>query len=263
VLQSDNLPNKKNGMTRRAALTLLVTTLSGALMNGCGSPPDMPDYRYRLTVEVDTPQGLRRGSSVIQVHNELTYNPVGGGYSFGSEPRGEATAVDLPGGQTLFALLTGEEGSSYWAGRIVYDLAPKVPIVADKYDSSRATQLRNAVANRSVIVVPRKVLLDPNSTEPKYISRYPLLVTFTDIKNPKTVVGVDPTDLAKSFGAGIKLRRITVQITDDPVTAGIGKRLGWLKGHSGSVNPANLSSTDVVKQLSVVTDTSFSQGVSQ
>jgi hypothetical protein len=250
-------------MTRRAMIGWLAS--AGALLGlgGCGNKPDMPDYRYRLTVEVDTPQGLRRGSSVIQVHNELTYNPVGGGYNWGYEARGEAIAIDLPGGQTLFALLTGEHGYADWAARIVYDLTPTVPISADKSDSSRAVQLQRAIANQSVVVVPRKVLLDPNSTEPKYISRYPLLVTFTDIKNPKTVVGVDPTDLAKSFGAGIKLRRITVQITDDPVTAGIGKRLGWLKGHSGSVNPANLSSTDVVKQLSVVTDTSFSQGVSQ
>jgi hypothetical protein len=197
------------------------------------------------------------------VHNELTYNPVGGGYNWGYEARGEAVAVDLPGGQTLFALLTGEDGYADWAARIVYDLTPTVPISADKYDSSRAVQLQHAIANQSVVVVPRKVLLDPNSTEPRYVSRYPLLVTFTEIKKPKTVVGVDPADLAKSFGAGVKLRRITVQITDDPVTAGVGKRLGWLKGHRGSLNPADLSSTDVVKQLSVVTDTSFSQGVSQ
>jgi hypothetical protein len=219
-------------MTRRAMIGWLAS--AGALLGlgGCGNKPDMPDYRYRLTVEVDTPQGLRSGSSVIVVHNELTYNPVGGGYSFGSEPRGEATAVDLPGGQTLFALLTGEEGSSYWAGRIVYDLAPKVPIVADKYDSSRATQLRNAVANRSVIVVPRKVLLNPNSTEPRYISRYPLLVTFADIKEPKSVTLVDPADLAKSFGTGFTLRRITVQITDDPVTSGIEKRLPWIRSYN-------------------------------
>jgi hypothetical protein len=200
-------------------------------MNGCGSPPDMPDYRYRLTVEVDTPQGLRRGSSVIQVHNELTYNPVGGGYNWGYEARGEAIAIDLPGGQTLFALLTGEHGYADWAARIVYDLTPTVPISADKYDSSRAVQLQHAIANQSVVVVPRKVLLDPNSTEPRYISRYPLLVTFADIKEPKSVAFVDSADLAKYFGTGIALKRITVQITDDPVTTNIGKRLRWLSDY--------------------------------
>ncbi len=40
--------------------------------------------------------------------------------------------------------------------------------------------------------------------------------------------GVDPDDFAASFGEGVSLKRITVQITDDPVTTGIEERLGWL-----------------------------------
>jgi hypothetical protein len=50
-------------------------------------------------------------------------------------------------------------------------------------------------------------------------------VTFGDIKDPTSVARVDPDDLAASFGAGVKLKAITVEITDDAVTTGIEKRL--------------------------------------
>ena len=53
-------------------------------------------------------------------------------------------------------------------------------------------------------------------------------MTFRDIRDPKSVERVDPAALDKSFGAGVTLRRITVAVTNDPVTTGIEKRLGWL-----------------------------------
>jgi hypothetical protein len=72
--------------------------------------------------------------------------------------------------------------------------------------------------------------------EPKSLGRlavmrpedYPTLVHFRDIRDPKTVALVDPGDLARSFGAGVKLRRIVLTITDKPVTTGNAKRLKWL-----------------------------------
>ena len=59
----------------------------------------------------------------------------------------------------------------------------------------------------------------------------PTIVRFRDIADPKSVEQVDPDDLAKSFGPGVKLKSLTVQMTDEPVTTGIEKRLGWLAGH--------------------------------
>ena len=59
-------------------------------------------------------------------------------------------------------------------------------------------------------------------------SAYPMLVTFGDLADPTSVAEVDPDDLAATFGEGVKLKRITVELTDDPVTTGIEERLGWL-----------------------------------
>lgn len=40
-----------------------------------------------------------------------------------------------------------------------------------------------------------------------------------------SMLAVDPADFAATFGPGYALRRITVQITDDPVTTGIEQKL--------------------------------------
>ena len=73
---------------------------------GCSLTDQTPAYRYRLTVEVDTPDGVKTGSSVIEVDTE-----VAGGYSIPTpgrvtnRVRGEAVTVDLGEGRVLFALL--------------------------------------------------------------------------------------------------------------------------------------------------------------
>lgn len=46
----------------------------------------------------------------------------------------------------------------------------------------------------------------------------PELVRFRDINDPHTLVRVSPYDLAASFGPGVKLKRVILQLTDDPVT---------------------------------------------
>ena len=58
---------------------------------------------------------------------------------------------------------------------------------------------------------------------------YPLLVTFTDINDPKSVKEVKPGKLSDAFGPGYSLSSITLEITDEQVTDGeIAKRLIWI-----------------------------------
>lgn len=56
---------------------------------------------------------------------------------------------------------------------------------------------------------------------------YPVFVTFGDVDDPKTIEVVDPANLAKSLGPGYRLRRVTVALTDEPMTEGIEKRFRW------------------------------------
>ena len=85
-----------------------------------------------------------------------------------------------------------------------------------------------------------------------------MLLRFGDLADPKSVARVDPNDLAASFGPGVKLVRATIEITDDPVTTGIEKRLGWVASLNGSIGKdMNLPYRDL---LNVINDGFFKQG---
>ena len=72
---------------------------------------------------------------------------------------------------------------------------------------------------------------------------WPMMVRFGDIHDPKSVEKVEPE--------AIGVKRITLETTSDPVTAGIEKRLGWLKTleASQSESVVETSSTKLVGQL--------------
>ena len=64
--------------------------------------------------------------------------------------------------------------------------------------------------------------------------RFPRLVTFDDIDDPTTAREVDPANLAATFGSGVALRGITLELTGEAVTRGrIDGLLPWLSNYYG------------------------------
>ncbi|WP_427964340.1 hypothetical protein [Altererythrobacter sp.] len=204
-------------------------------------------YRFRMTVEVNTPEGLATGSSVYEVQAERTTTfMTGNDRHWGS--RGEAVAVDLPGGRTLFALLKTSAHFGDMAGLSMNSLHPGFP--GTGYDVvGVAKELSKGMHKGPAEVAP---------------ADYPMLVTFGDLGDPTSVALVDPDDLAASFDEGVSLKRITVQITRDPVTTGIEQRLGWLPAHIGSLvrrpNNVPIGNMPIEQRLN---RTDFRSGVSQ
>lgn len=210
-------------MKRRSFMIggLIASTL---LLAGCDRQRET--FRYRLTVEVETPDGLKTGSSVIEVSLTQTgkdafVTPEAGGVN--ATMRGEAVAVDLPGGGVLFALLRSKDqvdAAKWYAHRAV-----KTPRFEGEYASTRRT----------------KYMKENSLSGELGRDLYPMLVTFGDLDDPASVAEVDPEDMAASFGEGVALKRIAVQLTDDPVTAGIEERLGWLEQTRGAIGKIPMS----------------------
>ena len=196
-------------MARRGVMGVLggavVAVLGGCRIFGGGS-----GYRFRMTVEVETPQGLKTGSSVYQVTAGYRPDLQPGGKAREWAARGEAVAVDLPGGKTLFALLKTDAIHGDLVGMSMKALDPAfkndIPECAKRIAGGDGTRTQ-------ADVLP---------------SDYPMLVTFRDINDPKSVTLVKANDLAASFGPGVQLKRIAVEVTDDAVTTGIEEKLGWL-----------------------------------
>ena len=189
-------------MARRGVLGMLAGG-AAALLSGCGLFGN-PSYRFKMTVEVETPDGLKTGSSVYEVETTGSRDLVAGGKGSRFTFRGEAVAVDLPDGRTLFALLK----TVAMSGHDVLPVSSMVAMDPDfDYDWMASTK---KIASGDGIKSPADVPA----------GYYPMLVTFTDIDDPKSVERLDP--------ATIGVKRIIVEVTDDPVTTGLEKRLGWL-----------------------------------
>jgi hypothetical protein len=64
----------------------------------------------------------------------------------------------------------------------------------------------------------------------------PDLVAFADINDPKSVLAIDPHDLPAALGRDVKWNSITVEVTNEPVTTGIERKLPWLKSLQGQLD---------------------------
>jgi hypothetical protein len=193
-------------MSRRAFVG--VAGAMAILLSGCGSSET---FRYKMAVELETPQGVKTGFSV----REVSYyaRPEGGA---GMRVKGEAVVVDIAPGKMLFALLTGANGDGDYAAGI-FDFALKAEIEPGGANPSYA-------AGKFAELYPSS----PRTKSPIQFGALPMLVRFKDINDPNSVQRVEPGALDLAFGPGVKLRRITIEKTGDDVTMGITDRLRWL-----------------------------------
>jgi hypothetical protein len=166
-------------------------------------------WNQKLTVTVSTPRGEVSGSSVVAVSWTKNFFPEGA--RFHLTMRGDATTVDLGGGQFLFALLAYEHSQEPHSTGVI---APKLLGDEKLYWSPDSFKRVQAARGRGPTVLPQKL--------------YPRFLRFRDIKDPTTAELVDPDNLAKSFGPSFRLVRVTIEITDEAVTRGIRKILPWL-----------------------------------
>ena len=74
--------------------------LLAALVIGDQIRINRPNHKYRLTVEVETPEGVKSASGVMAVHPDRSYSRGGK-----TSTKGDAVFVDLGGGKNLVALL--------------------------------------------------------------------------------------------------------------------------------------------------------------
>lgn len=211
-------PTERGMIGRRSLLGLSAASAAGLTVCGCDF---LPYYwftvRYRLTLEVETPDGLKVGSGVIEnvwTRNEFDIPRS----SVRSRDRGEAVVVDLGSHGLLFALLCGRDrngsrGSSDNMHDLPLEVFQRIKAIGPNTGTPGA-QMRQLIGLKQEAELTQQEI--------------PFLVRFRDIADPATVEKVDPNNLAKSFGAGVRLKRATIEITSDPVTKGIEKRLGWL-----------------------------------
>jgi hypothetical protein len=183
----------------RGILVALVALLALTMISGC---KDRTSWRQKLTVTVITPAGEVSGSAVVEVRwtgpNKVILRNLDGGSL--ELTRGEATAVEVLPGRWLFALLDDQER-----------------FLLSHHQRGRATMMQAARRLRADKI---GVTLTPEIPPGTFLRLFPTLVTFDDITDPKTVQLVDPADLEAAFGAGVRLKSVTLVATNERVIEG-------------------------------------------
>jgi hypothetical protein len=188
--------------------------LLAALVIGDQIRINRPGHKYRLTIEVETPEGVKSGSGVVSVHPDR-------GYSRGGHTRtkGDAVFVDLGGGKNLLALLAHIDKT--------VDLDGMNYVALRAYKAAGQNVSFNEM-NRMTGAVPVTGAL------------VPVLVTFADLSDPGSARTVLPDDPEAALGKGFRLHGVWAEavpnglwpldfggLLGEPVTRGIEAKLPW------------------------------------
>jgi hypothetical protein len=170
---------------------------------------DTDTYRYKLTVAVNTPDGVKQDASVVGVWGGCSH--LGCQHSL----TGEALYVDLGAGRRpLVVPITpnykpfGElTGNAHW------------------HEGGPGFVLEKLYRTRGNGKLGDGPLNEPHPIDP---SELPNLLTFSDANNPDSVIAVDWRNLGASLGVGISWNSVTIELTHEPITTGILQKLPWL-----------------------------------
>jgi hypothetical protein len=221
--------------------------LLAALIIGDQIRINRPGHKYRMTVEVETPAGVRSASGVVAVTPDRSYRR-----DRGTRTSGDAVYVDLGGGKNLVALLAHRD-ATLDADAINY-------VALRAYPAATSKRVNFNDMSKQTGVVPVKGAL------------IPVLVAFADPANPGSAKIVSPDDAEAVWGKGYRLRSITAEVVPngywpidfggalgEPVARGIAARLPWLSGPDASaaaataLKAAGLPGTDSVDAVGAFT----------
>jgi hypothetical protein len=197
--------------------------LLAALVIGDQIRINRPGHKYRLTVEVETSEGVKSASGIMAVFPDR-------GYSRGAQTKGDAVFVDLGAGKNLVALLAQIDKS--------VDLDGMNYLALRAYRAAGRDVSFNGLSKMTGAVPVTGVLI-------------PVLLTFGNPNDPLSAHAVAPEDPEKTLGGGFRLHGISVEAVPngfwpldlggslgEPVTRGIEARLPWLSHQDDSAATA-------------------------
>jgi hypothetical protein len=240
---------EKDAMMPSRRLVLGGAAAGALALGGCDYlvARDAGTYRMRLTLAVETPEGPRQASGVIEIAYSMIRSINGGQLQSRETLRGEAVFLDLGQGRHVIMLLAhGPRG--------------------DGFDTYLPTQLFLRLGGYDAVdaLLKGRTLTGAAELRPPHI---PTLVTFSDLADPASARVVYATgyregpiipgtsrremipavlvdEIASAFGPGYRLARVTLEmvpagtrpfnlvgLSGTPVTRGIEGKMAFLTTH--------------------------------
>jgi hypothetical protein len=223
----------KGKCVKKIIITILGIVLTAGLVYAAAGMSSLGNktysWRYKMTVEIETPEGIKTGSAVREVDilrkqlpKEFFDEPY---YVFKHKGIGEAVPVDLGHGKIVFVLLSTDLYREVWDA-----FNPKDYEAASNFPVGSRAELE---AGHRPRIVTFADLNDPMSVQLVYASK------------SYAAGGQDRNDhFEELFGKGVKLKSVMIEITDEPVTWGVRKHLPWLDKIKGGYLHGGYTSKD-------------------
>jgi hypothetical protein len=194
------------------ALGITVAALAVIIVGFIAAYPLLyPTYshRYRLTLEVETPDGLKTGSSVIEPSARAQPLILVNSTAV-TDLKGDAVFVDLGKvGSVLGLLAVGKEIQAPYGPVYLAIKSFGVPNCKQPFCQWRE------IAHKS----------GERDFPPDLV---PALVTLSSSGDPKSARFLRPGELETVFGPGYRLKRAWIELTQEPVTHEISEKLPWV-----------------------------------
>jgi hypothetical protein len=211
-------PNRGEARVRQYLKWIGPLGLLAALVIGDQIRINRPGHKYRMTVEVETPDGVKTASGVLAVTPDRSY-----ARDRGTRTLGDALYVDLGGGKNLVALLAHLDKT--------LDLDAINYVALRAYPAATGKRVNFNDMSKQTGAVPVTGALTP------------VLAAFADPANPGSAKVVSPDNAEAVLGKGFRLRGISAEaipngfwpidfggVLGEPVTRGIATKLPWLNG---------------------------------
>lgn len=167
-----------------------------------------PDHKFRLAIEVDTPDGPKIASSVLEVYQSNVSWGLPEARGLRQSLKGEAVFLDLGHGKHVIMLLA-HGANAQDQSKII-----RLPGIAFRAAGKPAHWSQLATLTGKVALEGENV---------------PTLVTFVNLNDPKTAHVVTPDAFESVFGTGYRFKRSWIEMTNDSTTWRIDKSVPLIK----------------------------------
>ncbi len=135
--------------------------LLAALVIGDQIRINRPGHKYRLAVEVETPDGVKSASGVMAVHPDRSYSR--GGHT---RTKGDAVLVDLGGGKNLVILLAHIDNQSVDLDGMNYVALRAYNAAGRKVSFNEMSRVTGAVPVNDALIPVLAIEVVPNGLWP-------------------------------------------------------------------------------------------------
>ncbi len=172
------------------------------------------EWRYKITIAIETPEGIKKGSAVREVSNSASSIKLGFPESHNSaDVRGEAVVIDLGEKGLVFGIISKR------SQRELYEAFPSkagaTTVEGIKHFNSLPIGKKSFIVNNTLTLVRFSDITDPKTIEIVYNNR---------LQDGKKAVD----KLDEIFGHGVLLSSVEIELTNEDITKGaINNLLPW------------------------------------